>query len=79
MPWKRATLQASFKKIRSLEAEVTAFFLQPVDVPLVKPRTVTDLLQRYRRGEARIIYLPLLRSRPAAGLGRRPGGLPQPL
>jgi molybdenum cofactor cytidylyltransferase len=42
--------------VRSLEPGVTAFFLQPVDVPLVKPRTVTGLLHRYRRGEARIIY-----------------------
>jgi molybdenum cofactor cytidylyltransferase len=42
--------------VRSLEPGVTAFFLQPVDVPLVKPRTVTCLLHRYRRGEARIVY-----------------------
>ena len=42
--------------VRSLEPGIAAFFLLPVDIPLVKPRTLTDLLQAYRQGGARIIY-----------------------
>jgi len=42
--------------VRNLEPLIAAFFLLPVDIPLVKPRTIKDLLDTYRRGEARIIY-----------------------
>ncbi|RJR34834.1 MAG: nucleotidyltransferase family protein [Deltaproteobacteria bacterium] len=42
--------------VRSLEPRITAFFLLPVDMPLVKPGTIRDLLQTYRHGHARIVY-----------------------
>ncbi len=42
--------------VRSLEPGIAAFFLLPVDIPLVKPRTLTGLLHSYRHGDARIIY-----------------------
>ncbi len=42
--------------VRSLETGIAAFFLLPVDIPLVKPRTITGLLHAYRHGDARIIY-----------------------
>jgi molybdenum cofactor cytidylyltransferase len=42
--------------VSSLEAGITAFFLLPVDIPLVSPRTIKDLLQAYRERDAKIIY-----------------------
>ncbi len=42
--------------VRSLEPGIAAFFLLPVDIPLVKPGTIKALLQTYRHGGARIIY-----------------------
>jgi molybdenum cofactor cytidylyltransferase len=49
--------------IQSLEPGIAAFFLLPVDIPLVSPRTITGLLQAYRHGGARIIYPRFQRSR----------------
>ena len=40
----------------SLEAESGAFFLLPVDLPLVRPQTVAMLLHAYRRGAGSILY-----------------------
>lgn len=52
--------QGMFRSIRagvdSLEPGITAFFLLPVDIPLVKPRTIRTLLHTYRQSNARIIY-----------------------
>ncbi|HZE20743.1 MAG TPA: nucleotidyltransferase family protein [Desulfobaccales bacterium] len=42
--------------VQSLEPNVTAFFLLPVDIPLVSPRSLADLLQAFRQRQARIIY-----------------------
>lgn len=42
--------------VRSLEPGIAAFFLLPVDIPLVSPRNLTGLLQAYRQGGARIVY-----------------------
>ncbi len=40
----------------SLESKIAAFFLLPVDIPLVKPRTIKTLLEAYRQSPARITY-----------------------
>lgn len=48
--------------VRSLEPEIAAFFLLPVDIPLVNPRTITAILEAHRRFAARIIY-PCFRGR----------------
>lgn len=40
----------------SLEPETRAFFLLPVDTPLVKPRTIEALLRTYRETGAPVIY-----------------------
>jgi molybdenum cofactor cytidylyltransferase len=42
--------------IASLGAGVEAFFLLPADIPMVKPRTLQDLLGAWGRGGARIVY-----------------------
>ena len=42
--------------VRSLEPGIAAFFLLPVDIPLVKPRTISGLLHAYRQGGVGIIY-----------------------
>jgi len=42
--------------LRSLEPEIAAFFLLPVDIPLVKPATINALVSAYRSSEAGIIY-----------------------
>jgi molybdenum cofactor cytidylyltransferase len=42
--------------VNSLEPGIVAFFLLPVDIPLVKPRTITDLLHAYRHARSRLIY-----------------------
>jgi CTP:molybdopterin cytidylyltransferase MocA len=52
--------QGMFASVRagvsSLEPGITAFFLLPVDIPLVKPLTIKTLLQVYHRSGALIIY-----------------------
>jgi CTP:molybdopterin cytidylyltransferase MocA len=42
--------------IRTIEPEVDAFFVQPVDVPLVRPATIRRLLQEYRQRQSEVIY-----------------------
>jgi molybdenum cofactor cytidylyltransferase len=42
--------------VRSLGPDIAAFLLLPVDIPVVKPRTIRALLWAYRRGGARLIY-----------------------
>ncbi|MHB8069598.1 MAG: DVU_1551 family NTP transferase [Desulfobaccales bacterium] len=52
--------QGMFASVRagvlSLEPEVTAFFLLPVDLPLVKPLTIRTLLEAHHRQGASITY-----------------------
>lgn len=40
----------------SLEAENEAFFLLPVDFPLLRPESVERLMRAWRSGEGRILY-----------------------
>lgn len=42
--------------IQSLEDDVTSFFLLPVDIPLVRPRTIRTLLEAFNPTEPRILY-----------------------
>jgi molybdenum cofactor cytidylyltransferase len=42
--------------VRSLEPVIAAFFLLPVDIPLVKPHTIMALMQAYHRSGSLIVY-----------------------
>ena len=42
--------------IRSFEPDIEAFFLLPVDTPLIKPRTIRECLEAYRESGARVVY-----------------------
>lgn len=42
--------------VNSLDPDVGAFFLLPVDVPLVKPTTIDALVRVYRMNPGRIVY-----------------------
>ncbi len=42
--------------VESLEAEIEAFFVLPVDVPLVKPATIAALAASYRQTRPKIVY-----------------------
>ncbi|HMK42881.1 MAG TPA: alpha-ribazole phosphatase [Dissulfurispiraceae bacterium] len=53
-------LSSVLKGIAALDENVEAFFLLPVDTPLVKPQTIARLLQEYQQSKAPVIY-PLFR------------------
>jgi len=72
--------------VATLGAEVDAFFVLPVDLPLVRPATVRRLLDAFRQGGAGIVYPaflgerghpPLIAGRLAREIAdwRGPGGL----
>jgi len=42
--------------ISRLEADREAFFLQPMDIPLVRPRTIRDMLKAYPKAGKHILY-----------------------
>lgn len=42
--------------IESLGKDCEAFFVLPVDIPLVRPQTTRDLLEAYRQGRWSIVY-----------------------
>jgi molybdenum cofactor cytidylyltransferase len=42
--------------VASLDDDVEAFFLLPVDIPLVRVETITTLVQAYRNGACGIVY-----------------------
>jgi molybdenum cofactor cytidylyltransferase len=42
--------------VGSLDSSVDAFFLLPVDVPLVKPKTIEALYEAYCNGDSRLVY-----------------------
>jgi molybdenum cofactor cytidylyltransferase len=54
--YEKGMLSSVLAGLRSLEPDIEAFFLLPVDLPLVKPRTIEALLRAYRRGRPGIIY-----------------------
>ncbi len=42
--------------VKSLEPEIVAFFVLPVDIPLVKPATIAALAAAFSAGVAKIVY-----------------------
>ncbi len=48
--------------VRALKPEYEAFFVMPVDIPLVKPSSVQSLLTAYNEHPGRIIY-PVFRTK----------------
>jgi molybdenum cofactor cytidylyltransferase len=42
--------------VRALSAESRAFFMLPVDIPLVCPQTIKELLEAYHRGMGKIVF-----------------------
>lgn len=42
--------------VSSLPPDTEGFFLMPADIPTVRPRTVTEILQAYREHSAEIVY-----------------------
>jgi alpha-ribazole phosphatase len=42
--------------VKSLEDDIEAFFVLPVDIPLVKPRTIEALVLAYRESRAAVVY-----------------------
>jgi molybdenum cofactor cytidylyltransferase len=41
--------------VNALSPDSHAFFVLPVDIPLVHPRTIKDLLEAYRSGTSRVV------------------------
>ena len=54
--YERGMLSSVLAGMRRLGLGVEAFFLLPVDIPLVKPRSITTLVEAYDRSEARVVY-----------------------
>ena len=52
----KGMLSSVLAGVRSLGREIDAFFLLPVDVPLVKPKTIEALTKAHHRGKSEIIY-----------------------
>ena len=44
--------------VKALDAEVEAFFLLPVDIPLVKTQTIEELLQAIKQDSSALIFYP---------------------
>jgi molybdenum cofactor cytidylyltransferase len=62
VPWvlnkqyERGMLSSVLTGVRSVESKLDAFFLLPVDIPLVKPATIQALTAAYGKGHAWVIY-----------------------
>jgi alpha-ribazole phosphatase len=59
----RGMLSSVLAGVRSLESGTRAFFLLPVDIPLVKPGTIEALLKTYEECESTVIYPSFLGTR----------------
>ncbi len=42
--------------LKNMEPSIEAFFMLPADIPLVKPRTITEIVRAYRNSGAKIVY-----------------------
>lgn len=49
--------------VKALSPDSHAFFVLPVDIPLVHPRTIKDLLEAYRSGNSQIVFPAFLGKR----------------
>ncbi len=54
--YRRGMLSSVISGVNSFGPEIGAFFLLPVDVPLIKAHTVKSLLQAYEKSDAEIVY-----------------------
>lgn len=54
--YEKGMLSSVLAGVRSLQSTVEAFFLLPVDIPLVKPGTLQTLITAYHEGHAPVIY-----------------------
>lgn len=52
----RGMLSSILAGVQSFDPHVEAFCLLPVDIPLVKPKTINELVGAYRNGQAKVIY-----------------------
>lgn len=52
----RGMLSSIIAGVNSLESDVSAFFLLPADIPAVKARTISSLVQAWQANPAAIIY-----------------------
>ncbi len=60
--YRKGMLSSVKKGLRCLRPDSEAFFLQPVDVPLIRPRTLVALIRAYAEGKGKIVY-PAFRGR----------------
>jgi molybdenum cofactor cytidylyltransferase len=49
--------------VRALSPDSLAFFMLPVDIPLVRPQTIEELLEAYYRGMGKIVFPAFLGKR----------------
>jgi molybdenum cofactor cytidylyltransferase len=52
----RGMLSSVLAGVGSLDSSVDAFFLLPVDIPFVKPKTIEALCEAYSNGDSWVIY-----------------------
>ncbi len=52
----RGMLSSVLAGVRAIGPEVDAFFLLPVDIPLVKPRSLMAMLEAYRSSAAKVVH-----------------------
>jgi putative nucleotidyltransferase with HDIG domain len=54
--YKRGMFSSILAGVNTLEMDREAFFLLPVDIPLVRPQTILDLLAAYQKDKENILY-----------------------
>lgn len=54
--FQRGMFSSVLAGVRSLEPEIEAFFVLPVDTPLIKPATIAALAEAWRESRAAIVY-----------------------
>jgi molybdenum cofactor cytidylyltransferase len=54
--YERGMLSSIKAAINTLSTEGNAFFLLPVDIPLVRARTLSDMLTAWKKGNKKILY-----------------------
>jgi molybdenum cofactor cytidylyltransferase len=49
--------------VKALSPDSHAFFVLPVDISMVRPRTIKDLLEAYRSGKSKMVFPMFLGNR----------------
>ena len=57
--------------VKAVKTASRAFFVLPVDIPLVSPQTIEDLLKAYHIGKSKIVFPVFLGKERAPSFGRR--------